>query len=128
VRTYFVVLSVAAAVSMSACGGNDPFLVGGGGSSAPTAVAPSCTYAVFPVTLPVSGAGGTPTVSVTTGNTCAWSATSNSPFITVTGGGSGNGTVNLAVAFNSAALTGGGVRSGTATIAGQTVTVNQSDH
>jgi hypothetical protein len=128
VRTYFVVLSVAAAVLMSACGGNDPFVVGGGGSSAPTAVAPSCTYAVSPVTVPVSGTGGTPTVAVTTGNTCVWTATSNSPFIMVNGGGSGNGVVALAVAFNSAALTGGGVRSGTATIAGQTVTVNQSDH
>jgi hypothetical protein len=128
VRTYLVVLSVATAVSMSACGSNDPLIAGGGGSLAPTAVAPNCTYAVSPVTVPVSGTGGTPTVTVTTGNTCAWTATSNSPFITVNGGGSGNGAVNLAVAFNSAALTGGGVRSGTATIAGHIVTVNQSDH
>jgi hypothetical protein len=55
---------------------------------------------------------------------CAWNATSNNPFITVTGGatGTGNGTVTYAVTANPTAA----ARVGTLTIALQTLTVTQA--
>jgi hypothetical protein len=65
----------------------------------------------------------TGTVSVTAGAGCAWTAASAAAWITVTGGaaGTGNGTVSLSIAANPAS----GLRAGTVTIAGQTVTVTQ---
>ena len=62
----------------------------------------------------------------TTTTGCAWTATSNAPWITVTTGasGSGNGTVTYSVAAN----TGTTSRTGTLTVAGQTFTVTQAAH
>jgi len=56
------------------------------------------------------------------GTSCDWTAASGVSWTTVTGGasGSGNGTVSLAFAANT-----GGQRTGTLTIAGQTVNVTQ---
>jgi hypothetical protein len=61
-------------------------------------------------------------VSISTAADCAWTATSNSPWIAVAmpTSGSGNGTVRLDIQANTDAA-----RSGTATIAGKVVTVNQ---
>jgi len=67
--------------------------------------------------------GGTGSVAVNaSAASCAWTAASNVPWVTVTAGasGSGNGTVNFTVADNP-----GGDRTGTLTIAGQTFTVTQ---
>ena len=105
---------------------------GGGGSSfdhtytASFAIQPAaaCSYGVAPVSLTVPAEGVTETVSVTAGSGCSWAAvSSNSTWITVTSGssGSGNGAVLLMVAANS-----GIARTGTLVIAGQTVTVTQS--
>jgi uncharacterized delta-60 repeat protein len=82
----------------------------------------SCTYTVSPQTIPLAAIGGTTTVTVTAPTGCAWTAVSNNAFITVTSGasGSGNGTVQISVKYNP-----GIPRSGTLTIAGQTVTVSQ---
>jgi hypothetical protein len=84
-------------------------------------VAP-CTYAISPTsqTMPVLGGAGT--VTVTTTSACAWTASSNAPWLTITSGasGTGNGTVGFTAAVNIA-----GSRSGTLTIAGQTFTVTQ---
>ena len=82
----------------------------------------ACTFSVSPSTASASSSGGTVTITVTTGSTCAWTATSNAPFITVSAGasGTGNGTVTATVAAGS-----GSARSGTLTIAGQTVTIAQ---
>ncbi len=84
---------------------------------------PSCTYSISPSNATIATSGGTGTVSVTAGSGCAWTATSNRAWITVTSGasGSGNGSVRFSVAANS-----GGARSGSLTIAGKTFTVNQS--
>ncbi len=74
--------------------------------------------------LTVGAAGGTPNVTVTSpSGTCTWNAVSNDSWIHVTGGasGAGNGTVNLTVDPN----TTGTPRTGTLTVAGQTVTVFQ---
>ncbi|OGU01957.1 MAG: hypothetical protein A2W29_14005 [Gemmatimonadetes bacterium RBG_16_66_8] len=77
----------------------------------------SSTSASVPAIGTTSGA-----VSVVTGTSCGWTATSNASWITVTGGASGTGigTVTYSVAANS-----GSPRSGTITIAGITYTVNQ---
>jgi len=86
--------------------------------------AASCSYAINPLNTSMgAGAGAGPPVSVTAAAGCAWTASSNASWITIGSGstGSGNGTVAFAVAANA-----GPARSGTMTIAGQTLTVNQA--
>ena len=87
--------------------------------------APVCTYSIAPSSATFARTGGTGTVAVTVATGCAWTAVSNVPWITVTGGasGSGNGTVTYSVGPY------GGPpknRTGTLTIAGKTFTVKQS--
>ncbi|MDX2033404.1 MAG: proprotein convertase P-domain-containing protein [Blastocatellia bacterium] len=84
-----------------------------------------CSYTAAPTTQSVAAAGGTGTVTVTTTAECGWTAASNVPWISVTAGtpGSGNGTVSYTVAANIASAP----RTGTLTIAGQTVTVTQAE-
>jgi hypothetical protein len=86
------------------------------------AVVASCTYAIAPTSQNMPALGGTGTVTVTTTGACAWTASSNVPWLTITSGaaGTGNGTVGFSAAVNIA-----GARSGTLTIAGQTFTVTQ---
>ncbi len=75
------------------------------------------SFATFPPN------GGSKTVSVIFSNqSVSWTALSNVPWISITSGssGTGNGTVQYSVAANT-----GGVRTGTITIAGQTLTVMQ---
>jgi uncharacterized repeat protein (TIGR03803 family) len=81
-------------------------------------VSVSATNAVF------DAAGGPGNIGVTASNGCAWTATSNDSFITITAGssGSGNGTIHYTVAANTS--TNG--LTGSMTIAGQTFTVTQS--
>jgi hypothetical protein len=82
-----------------------------------------CTYAIAPEQQSVDGAGATLNVAVTAPAACAWTTSSNAPWIAVKANGSesGNGTVQVTVAAN-----GGAARSGTATIATRTFTVNQA--
>jgi hypothetical protein len=84
-------------------------------------VAP-CTYSIAPTTQTMPALGGPGSVTVTTTAACAWTASSNAPWLTITSGaaGTGNGTVGFNAAANVA-----GSRSGTLTIAGQTFTVTQ---
>jgi hypothetical protein len=81
-----------------------------------------CSAVVTPDTIPAPAAGGSQTVSISTAADCAWSAASNAPWIAVAApsSGSGNGAVRLDIQPNSDAA-----RTGTATVAGKTVTVNQ---
>jgi hypothetical protein len=82
-----------------------------------------CSYTVSPATALIAAPGAAATVTVTTASTCTWTAVSNDAFLSISSGGSGtgNGTVTVAVAANT-----GAARSGTLTIAGQTVTVSQA--
>jgi hypothetical protein len=85
--------------------------------------ASGCTFQVTPTTInSVPALGASRNVNVSAPGACPWTATSNVNWITVTSGASdsGNGTVTLSIGANLA-----GTRSGTVTIAGQTVTVNQ---
>lgn len=84
----------------------------------------TCAYSLNPTSVNVSSASTNGSVSVTTASGCAWTAASNNTsWLTLTGATSGtlSGTVTYAVAANT-----GAARTGTMTIAGQTVTVNQA--
>ncbi len=88
-------------------------------------VSPSsiCIYNVQPQQISMAGGGGSAQVQVTVMAGCPWTAQSNASFMTVTAGaaGSGNGPVTFSVTANS-----GAPRSGTLTVAGLTITVNQN--
>jgi hypothetical protein len=102
------------------------FTVSQAASSSPTP-APTppaqCSYSISPRTDSVSAVGGSGTTDVSTTSGCGWTASSNASWITVTSGGSGNGDgrVSYLVLPNI-----GGARTGTLTIAGETLTVTQS--
>ena len=84
----------------------------------------ACAYSVTPTTQSVAAtAGAGSPVSVSTPGGCTWTAGSNDSWITITSGtsGSGNGAVGFSVTANT-----GGARTGTLTVAGETVTVNQA--
>jgi hypothetical protein len=83
----------------------------------------SCGYSINPSSEAMPAAGGTSTIAVMTGGSCAWTSAANAPWITIASGGTGTGpgTVKLNVAANS-----GAARTGTATIAAQTFTVTQA--
>ena len=88
------------------------------------AAPPSCSYSISPTSVTLLAPGGAGlSVSVSTTGGCAWNATSNALWITITSGASGSG--NGSVAFNVAANSTGADRTGTLTIAGQTFTVVQ---
>jgi trimeric autotransporter adhesin len=98
----------------------------GGGSATATAndatnVSSGCAVAVSPLTPGV--ASGASTLALTlSGGACGWTASSNAPWLTPAAT-SGTGTsLNITVAANNT----GGQRSGTLTVAGQTVTVTQA--
>ena len=85
----------------------------------------ACAYTVAPTTQSVLAAGGSQSVAVTTASGCNWTGVSNdTTWIAITSGSSGAGTgaVSYTVATNTAAS----ARTGTLTIAGQTVTVTQA--
>lgn len=81
----------------------------------------SCSYTVTPTSLAASGTTLSGTFTVATQAGCAWSASSPVSWITVSGSGSGNGSVS----FNLAANTTSSPRSTTLTIAGKSVSVTQ---
>ena len=86
----------------------------------------TCTFTVSTTTFNLSGAGASATLSVNTGSTCAWSVTNNNPsFVTVTTGSSqtGPGSVSFSVPENS-----GDARTGSLTVAGQNVVINQASN
>ena len=82
-----------------------------------------CTYSLSPGSASPGAGLTTGTLTVTAGTGCAWTATSNATWITITAGasGTGNGTVGYSVAAN-----GGAARTGTLTVGGQTFTVTQA--
>lgn len=97
-----------------------------GSPSSPTPNPPpaaTCSFVVSSTALSVAGVGGTATLQVTTGTSCAWTVVSSASFVSVTSATSqtGPGTVNISVAENT-----GDARSATLTIGGQPVTVSQA--
>jgi Putative binding domain, N-terminal len=85
------------------------------------AVEAQCTYSVSPTTVSAPSTGLNSSISVITGSSCAWTPVSSVPWITITSGGmSGLGSFSYTVAATATP------RTGTITVAGQTVTINQS--
>ena len=82
-----------------------------------------CVYSLSTTSVSVPSTVSTGSLSVTTGSACSWTAVSNVSWVTITAGasGTGPGTVSYSVAANT-----GAARSGTLTIAGQTVTITQA--
>lgn len=87
--------------------------------------AASCALTVAPTSSTQPATAATNQLVTVTANqpTCPWTATSNAPWLTIAAGTSGTGTG--AVSYNVAANP-GLARTGTLTVAGQTVTVNQA--
>ncbi|MBY0503297.1 MAG: hypothetical protein K2X03_05290 [Bryobacteraceae bacterium] len=85
----------------------------------------TCNFAITPESLDIPAAGVTNgVIQVTTAAGCAWTASSDSPWIRITGQitGSAQGSVQYAVDPNGA----GAARSGTLTVAGRAITVRQN--
>ena len=96
----------------------------GGQSFTVTQAAVVCSTAISPTASSPTSAGGPGTVAVTANaGSCAWTSTSTASWITITGGASGTGSGS--VSYNVAANTLTTSRTGTMTIAGQTMTVTQ---
>jgi hypothetical protein len=83
----------------------------------------ACSLSISPTAQAIEAAGGPGTISVTCSTGCAWTVASNANWITINSGSSrsGSGVVSYTVAANSSSSP----RTGTATVAGQTVTVTQ---
>ena len=86
---------------------------------------PECAFSLTPAALafPAAGGRGTVAVNAPSGSTCPWVAVEDIPWLAVggSGGGSGSGSFTFAVSANP-----GAARSGTITVAGQTLTVDQA--
>lgn len=83
----------------------------------------ACSYVVAPMSAPVASSGGTGSFNVFSDAQCAWLASPNVAWITITSGqmGIGNGGVNYSVAPNQS----GQPRKGRITVGGRVFTVKQ---
>ena len=88
-----------------------------------TQAAASCSYTISPTSQVVANTGASGSISVSSSLGCAWTATSNASWITITQGASGSG--DGAIGFTASANTGSTARTGALTIGGQTFTVTQ---
>ena len=82
-----------------------------------------CAFTLSTTNQPMPAAGGSSSVTVTTNTGCAWTATGNAAWITITSAtpGSGPGPLNFSVTANTTQAE----RTGTLTVAGQTLTLTQ---
>lgn len=83
----------------------------------------TCTLQLSPKSLSFGNTSGSANITVSTQPGCAWTANSNTAWATIAGGtsGNGNGSIMVNVAANTSAS-----RTGTLTIAGQSVNVAQA--
>jgi len=94
-----------------------------GGQTFTVTQATGCTTNINPTSVSMGAAATTGSVAVTAGDSnCTWTGVSNATWLTVTSGssGTGNGTTGYSVAANT-----GPQRTGTLTVAGETVTITQ---
>jgi hypothetical protein len=85
--------------------------------------ADGCTYTISPSSVQAPAAGGSYTITVSTGATCGWTATTGLAWASLwVTSGTGNGSVPFEVSANTSSSS----RSGTITVAGRTVTVSQA--
>jgi uncharacterized repeat protein (TIGR01451 family) len=109
------------AVVTSATGDPDAASNKAGG---PITLSLPCSFVLTVSGTQFDATGGSGTVKIATASDCAWQAVSNSPFLTLgaTTSGSGNGTVSFTLSENATSA----ARTGTLTVAGQTVTITQA--
>jgi hypothetical protein len=91
--------------------------------SSPSPQPTACTFALSTTALNIASIGASASIGVTTNSGCAWTATSNAAFATITSGASqtGTGTVAVSIAENV-----GDSRTAILTVANQSVTVTQA--
>ncbi|MBI4906958.1 MAG: SBBP repeat-containing protein [Acidobacteria bacterium] len=96
--------------------------IGGQTLNITQAGAPVCNYGLSTLTYSVSSAGGTGQIEVGSLPGCPWTATTSTPWISITSGATGTafGTVRFSIAANT-----GYLRTGVLTIAGINVPVTQ---
>jgi uncharacterized protein (TIGR03437 family) len=83
--------------------------------------AAACSYTAIPDQSNFGPQGGTSAIAIGTAAVCSWTAASNGSFITI---GTTSGTGPMRIGFT-VAVNNGAKRSGTLTVAGQTVTISQ---
>jgi hypothetical protein len=107
------VLLIAVGSVVAACGHNSP--------SEPTPV--PCSYTLSASSLSFGPSGGPGSLNVTTASHCTWTTVSDRAWISITSGasGTGNGVVNVSLTPNPSET----ARTGTLTIAGQAVSVQE---
>lgn len=100
-------------------------IAAGGQTLTVTQSGTACSYAVSPTSRNVSAPATTGTMSVTAPDSCAWTAVSDAPWLTIQGpaGGSGSGAVSYSVAANP---TVGATRTAALTVSGATLTIVQA--
>ncbi len=86
--------------------------------------APTCLYSVSPASASFTPAGGTGSLSVTASSGCSWTASISDTWLSITSGssGTGNGTLNYAIAENGSKCT----RRGLISVAGSVFTATQA--
>jgi hypothetical protein len=106
-----LVSSLILVLPLAGCGGNDP--------NEPSPI--PCSYTLSPANRTIGSEGGTGVVTVTTRADCEWTAASNAPWVSITGGstGKGSGSVSYSVAPNPDESS----RTGTMAIAGLSFSV-----
>jgi len=92
-------------------------------SPSPNPTPAPCTFDIAPASNNVGSDATTGSIQVTSGTTCAWTATANANWLTIVSGASGSG--NGRVEYRAAANT-GAARTGTITAAGKTFTISQA--
>ena len=111
---WFVPLAAALVAAFSACDKN----------SSPTQPTPGpCSYSLSASSLSFGASGGSGSVNVTAPSHCTWTAASDRGWMTITSGssGQGNGVVSVSLTSNPNLAE----RTGTLTIAGQSVAVRE---
>jgi hypothetical protein len=88
---------------------------------------PTCSYTIGATAAFFGREGGSGSVTVTpSAASCAWTASSNAQFLTITSGASGTGTGSVGYSVGTLGTTTTGTRMAMLTIGGQTLTMTQS--
>jgi hypothetical protein len=82
-----------------------------------------CTFTVAPLQVSIAAVGGTGAITVTTTASCAWTAASDAPWLTIASVTTGTGTGVVAYAVAASSITSS--RTATLTVAGQRVAFTQ---
>jgi len=117
----FFTLPATATYTIYATSFSSDGITGSTGSYTLSLSSASCSYSLNPTSQSFGASGGNSSFSVSTVTGCAWTAVSNSSWITTSSTGTGNGTVNYTVAANNSVA-----RTGSITVNGQTFSVSQS--